>query len=506
METLFSNLAMGFATSLTLGSLMWCFAGVFLGTFTGVLPGIGAMAAISMILPITFYLDPTHALVMLAGIFYGAEYGGSIASILLNLPGTTSSAVTCLDGNPMAKQGRAGVALLVTAVSSFVGGTIGILAIMLLSGVIAQFALSFGPADYFSAMLLGLIAASTMTQDLPVKSVSTVVLGLLLGCIGADVETGIARYTFGSMSLYDGLSIVAMAMGLFGIPEIIGSLQQGEGHMIQNRVTLNSMIPTRKEARQSVGPTLRGSFLGLFFGALPGTGLSVASFIAYALEKRLAKDKSRFGKGAIEGIAAPEAANNAAAQASFIPTLSLGIPGSATMALMLGALMIHGIAPGPGLMRDHPELFWGLITSFWIGNLLLLVLNIPLIGMWVRLLQIPFHYMFPAVIGFVCIGVMSATFNTFDVGVLLAFGMLGFFMRALDYSPAPLLLGFILGPLMEENLRRALVFSRGDYSVFVTQPISATFLLVTLLLVLLMIATTIWSRRHAVRLAQAEEF
>lgn len=496
MENLISNLATGFATSMTPAALMYCFAGVFLGTFTGVLPGIGAMAAISMMLPVTFYLEPTHALVMLAGIFYGAEYGGSTAAILLNLPGTTSSAVTCLDGNPMARQGRAGVALLVCALSSFVGGSIGIVAITLLSGVISQFALAFGPADYFSAMLLGLIAASSMTEDPPVKSASTIVLGLLLGTVGADVETGIARFTFGSISLYDGLSIVAIAMGLFGLPEIISAIQQGDGYVRQSRVTLRSMVPTREDARRSVGPTLRGSGLGVFFGALPGTGLSVASFLSYALEKRVARDPSRFGKGAVEGIAGPESANNAAAQASFIPTLTLGIPGSATMALMLGALMIHGIAPGPGLIRDHPQMFWGLITSFWVGNLLLLVLNIPMVGVWVRLLQIPFSYMFPAVIGFVCVGVLSVMFNSFDVGLLLVAGILGFAMRALQYSPAPLLLGFILGPLMEENLRRALVLSRGDFSVFVTQPISLGMLVATLLVMGLMVVTTIRRRRH----------
>lgn len=498
MGSLFDNLALGFSESLHWEAIAYCFAGVFMGTFTGVLPGIGALAAISMMLPITFYLDPTHALVMLAGVFYGAEYGGSIASILLNLPGTTSSAVVCLDGNPMAKQGRAGVALTTSALASFFGGSLGIIAITVLAGPLAKFALAFGPADYFSVMLLGLIAASSITQDAPIKSLSTVVLGLLLGTVGADVETGVARFTFGSMSLYDGFSLVALAMGLFGIPEIIASLQTGEHHARRTPVSMRSLIPSRQDIRDAFGSMVRGSGVGMFFGALPGTGLAVASFFSYALEKRVAKDKSRFGNGAIQGVAGPESANNAAAQAAFIPTLTLGIPGSATMALMMGAMMIHGIAPGPGFIRDNPDMFWGLVTSFWIGNLMLVVLNIPLIGIWVKLLDIPFKNLFPAVIGFICIGVMSVSFNPFDLFILTAFGLLGFLMRIFGYSPAPLLLGYILGPMMEENFRRALLLSQGDFSVFVSEPISGAMLAICVVILLWIAIGALRNRRRQV--------
>ena len=496
---LVANLSLGFATALTATNLMYCFLGVFLGTFIGVLPGIGALAAVSMLLPVTFYLEPTAALVMLAGVYYGAEYGGSIASILLNLPGTPSSAVTCLDGYPMAKQGRAGVALFMTTVASFAGATVGILTLTAFAPFLAEVALAFGPTEYFSVMVLGLIAAAAITQGSALKGLAMVGLGVLVGCIGTDLNTGIPRYTFGEPNLLDGISLVALAMGLFGIAEIIASIDGRSGGLLQSRVTLRSMLPTRQDFRQAAMPIVRGTGIGAFFGTLPGTGQTIASFMAYATEKRVARDPSRFGKGAIEGISAPEAANNAAAQTAFIPTLSLAIPGSATMALMLGALLIHGITPGPQFMTQHPEMFWGLVASFWIGNVLLVLLNIPLIGIWVQLLRIPYQWLYPAIIVLICIGVYTVNNSIFDVFVALLFGVIGYGMRLLHFEPAPLLIGFVLGPMLEENFRRAMLFSRGDYSTFVTSPVSGTVLGITALLLLWALARPL--REHLKRRA-----
>ncbi len=481
---LVANLALGFETAFTPVNLLYCFVGVFLGTFIGVLPGIGALAAVSMLLPVTFYIEPTAALVMLAGVYYGAEYGGSIASILLNLPGTPSAAVTCLDGYPMAKQGRAGVALFMTTVASFCGATAGILVLTAFAPLLAEVALAFGPTEYFSVMVLGLIAAAAITQGSAVKGLAMVGLGVLIGCIGTDINTGIPRYTFGNPNLLDGVNLVALAMGLFGISEIIASIDSRSGGVLQSRFSLKAMLPTRADVRQATLPILRGTGIGAFFGTLPGTGQTIASFMAYATEKRTARDPSRFGKGAIEGISAPEAANNAAAQTAFIPTLSLAIPGSATMALMLGALMIHGINPGPQFMTQHPEMFWGLVASFWIGNVILVLLNIPLIGIWVRILQIPYQYLYPTIIVLICIGVYSVNNSIFDVALALIFGMFGYGMRLLHFEPAPLLIGFVLGPMLEENFRRAMLFSRGDYGTFVTNPVSGALLGLTALLLL----------------------
>lgn len=471
-----SGLMLGLQTALQPEVLLFCFIGVFLGTLIGVLPGIGALAAISLLLPITFQLEPTAAIVMLAGVYYGAQYGGSTAAILLNLPGTPSSAVTCLDGYPMAKQGRAGVALFMVTIASFVGSMLGIMALVAFAPGIAEIGLLFGAAEYFSIMLLGLIAAATLAAGSPIKGLAMVLFGLLLGTVGTDVNSGVPRFDFGIPELMDAISLVALAMALFGIAELISSVNLKRDGEVKVKITLRSMLPTREDVRQSVRPMLRGSGIGGFMGALPGTGPSIASFMSYAIEKKVAKDPSRFGKGAIEGIAAPEASNNAAAQTAFVPTLSLGIPGDAVMALMLGALIIHGIQPGPMLMTEQPELFWGLIVSFAIGNIMLVILNLPLVGIWVSILRIPYHVLYPAILVFICLGVYSVNNNVFDVYMTAVLGVLGYVLLKLRFEPAPLLLGFVLGPMMEENLRRAMLLSRGDPSTFIERPISAVVL------------------------------
>lgn len=497
---LFSNMALGLSTALSLTNLAYCFLGVFLGTLIGVIPGIGALAAMSMLFPITFYLEPTTALIMLAGIWYGTSYGGSIASILLNLPGTPASAVTCIDGYPMARQGRGGVALLMTTVASFVGGSIGILVLMLFAPVIATYALRFGPPEYFALMVLGLVAASSVSDGSMIKGLAMVVLGIMLGSIGTDLYTGAFRFTFDILELGDGISLVALAMGIFGVAEVIASVRNVQrGEIDRASTRFSAMKPTRDDVRRSWFPMLRGSAIGAFFGTLPGIGSSVATFMSYAVEKKVSREPDRFGKGAIEGIMGPEAANNSADQTSFIPTLSLGIPGSATMALILGVLMIHGVAPGPRLMTDHPSLFWGLVMSFWIGNLLLVILNVPMVGVWVRLLMIPYHLMFPAVIVFICIGTYAINNSTFDVWMVMVFGFLGYVMRVLGWPAAPLLLGFVLGPLLEEHFRRAMLFSRGDPSTFVSSPISATVMLLTMAILLWGFWVAFRQRRSALR-------
>jgi TctA family transporter len=476
MEIL-NGLMIGLEAAMNPVTLMYCFIGVFLGTLIGVLPGIGALATISLLLPVTYHIPPTAAIVMLAGVYYGAQYGGSTASILLNLPGTPSSAVTTLDGYPMAKQGRAGVALFMTTVASFVGSMLGILVLVLFSPAIAELGLKFGPAEYFAMMLLGLIAASALASGSPAKGFAMVVFGLLLGTVGTDINSGQARFDFGIPELTDGINLVALAMGMFGIAEVISSINQVRAGEIREDINMRTMTPTREDLRQSIMPMLRGTAVGSFFGALPGTGASIASFMSYAVEKKVAKDPSRFGHGAIEGVTGPEAANNAASQTAFVPTLSLGIPGDAVMALMLGALIIHGIQPGPLLMTQQPELFWGLIVSFGIGNVMLLILNLPLIGMWVAILRIPYRVLFPAILVFISLGVYSVNNNTFDVYMVAFIGAIGYMLAVLKFEAAPLLLGFVLGPLMEENLRRALLLSRGDMMTFIERPISAGFLL-----------------------------
>lgn len=497
---IFANIAIGLETALSWNNLFYCFLGVFLGTLVGVIPGIGVLSAISMLFPITFYLDPTTALIMLAGIWYGTSYGGNTASILLNIPGTPANAVTCLDGYPMARQGRGGVALLMTTVASFTGSTIGILLLMLFAPTIAKYALSFGSAEYFALMVLGLVAASTISDGSAVKGLAMVVLGIMFGTVGADIYTGTPRFSFGVLELTDAISLIALAMGIFGVAEVIASVRNVHpGDIDRESVTFRAMKPTKDDFRRSWFPMLRGSSIGAFFGTLPGTGPSVAAFMAYAMEKRVAKEPKRFGKGAIEGIMAPESANNSADQTSFIPTLSLGIPGSPTMALMLGALMIHGIAPGPSLMTDQPSLFWGLIMSFWIGNVLLVILNVPLIGVWVRLLMIPYHLLFPAVLMFICIGTYSVNNSSFEVWLVVFFGFLGYAMRIFDFPAAPLLLGFVLGPMMEEHFRRAMLLSRGNFSTFIDRPISATVMALTAML----LVWGIWSAMKQRKIARS---
>ena len=486
---LFGNVLLGLETALSPVNLLYCFLGVFFGTLIGVIPGIGALTAISMLFPLTFYLEPATALIMLAGIWYGTSYGGSTASILLNIPGTTSSAVTCLDGYPMARQGRAAVALFMTTVASFIGASLGVVVLMLFAPSLALYALSFGSQEYFALMVLGLVAASTISDGAPVKGLAMVVLGIAFGTVGTDLYTGTARFTFGTLELLDGISLVALAMGLFGVSELISSIGNIDTRSIDRKsVSLRAMKPSRDEARRSGWPMLRGAGMGTFFGALPGTGPSIAAFLSYAVEKRVAREPERFGKGAIEGVVAPESANNAADQTAFIPTLALGVPGSATMALMLGALMIHGISPGPTLITGEPALFWGLIMSFWIGNLMLLVLNIPMIGLWVRLLLVPYHLLFPAVLMFICVGAYSVNTMPAEVWMVFFFGGLGYAMRLLAFPAAPLLLGFVLGPLMEEHFRRAMLLSRGDFMTFFERPISGSVMALTGIL----LAYTLW--------------
>lgn len=481
---LLDGLLIGLQSAMDPITLLYCFIGVFLGTLIGVLPGIGALATISLLLPITYHIPPTAAIVMLAGVYYGAQYGGSTASILLNLPGTPSSAVACLDGYPMARQGRAGVALFMTTIASFVGSMLGILILVLFAPGIAELGLKFGPAEYFAMMMLGLIAASTLASGSPAKGLSMVVLGLLLGTVGTDVNSGAARFAYDIPELMDGISLVALAMGVFGISEVIASVNQVRASQVNEKISMKTMTPTRTDVQRSIMPMLRGTGIGSFFGALPGTGAAIASFMAYAVEKKVSKTPERFGHGAIEGITAPESANNAASQTSFVPTLSLGIPGDAVMALMLGALIIHGIQPGPLLMTQQPDLFWGLIVSFGIGNIMLMVLNLPLIGVWVAILRIPYRVLYPAILIFISLGTYSVHNNVFDIYMVAIVGAIGYALNVLRFEAAPLLLGFVLGPLMEENLRRALLLSRGDMMTFVERPISAGFMGICAALVL----------------------
>jgi TctA family transporter len=493
---LFDNLVLGFAVALSLENLLYCALGVSVGTLIGVLPGIGPVATIAMLLPLTFALGPVSAMIMLAGIYYGAQYGGSTTAILVNLPGETSAVVTCLDGYQMAREGRAGPALSIAAIGSFVAGTFGTLLIAVAGPPLADVALKFAAPEYFSLMLMGLVAAAVLAQGDMVKSLAMVAMGLLLGLVGTDVNSGVRRFTFDFNELSDGISFIVLAVGIFAIGEIVANLGDPEERRIfTDRV--KNLMPTREDLRQSAKPIIRGTLLGSFFGVLPGTGPSIASFSSYILEKKLAKDPSRFGKGAIEGVAGPESANNADAQCKFIPMLTLGLPSSAVMALMLGALTIQGIQPGPQVMSARPDLFWGLIASMWIGNALLVLLNLPMIGIWVRLLRVPYRLLFPAIMAFSAIGVYSVSNSSFDIYLTALFGVVGFVWVKLGCSPAPMLLGFVLGPLMEEHLRRALLMSRGDPSVFFTRPISLFFIVVTIGILVAMIAPALRARRAA---------
>jgi putative tricarboxylic transport membrane protein len=498
LTTLFPNLSLGFATAVTPINLLYCFIGVFVGTLIGVLPGIGPLAAIAMLLPITFNLPPVGALIMLAGIYYGAQYGGSTTAILVKLPGESASVVTCIDGYEMAKQGRVGPALAVAALGSFFAGTVGTILIALFGPPIAEMALKFGAPEYFSLMTMGLIASAVLAHGSMIKAIAMIFLGLLFGIVGTDVNSGMSRFAFGVTGLTDGISFVVVAMGLFGFAEIVSNLERGGAKRDLVFKKIKHLWPTLEDFKRSWKPVLRGTGIGAFFGTLPGAGPTIAAFSTYALEKKLAKESAGFGKGAIEGVAGPESANNAAAQCAFIPTLTLGIPGSATMALMLGALTIQGISPGPQVMTQRPDLFWGLIASMWIGNGMLVLLNLPLIGLWVKLLTIPYRLLFPAIMTFMAIGVYSVNNQSLDIYMTLLFGFLGYIFVKLKCEPAPLILAFVLGPLMEENLRRALLISRGDATVFITRPISAGFLIATVLFVVVMVAPAIRRKREEV--------
>src|SRR5881394_1473641 len=490
-----ASLGTGFATALSPFNLLYCFLGVLLGTLVGVLPGLGPVATIAMLLPATFTLPPESALIMLAGIYYGAQYGGSTTAILINLPGEASSVVTALDGYRMAQQGRAGAALATAAIGSFFAGTVATFVIAFMAPPLAALALQFQSPEYFSLMVLGLVASGVLAQGSLVKALGMMVLGLLFGLVGTDVTSGTARFAFGVPELADGINFVVVAMGVFGIAEIVRNLEGEHARRIYVE-RIGELMPTREDCKRMVAPILRGTALGSLLGILPGGGALLASFAAYSLEKTVSKHGAEFGKGAIEGVAAPESANNAGAQTSFIPMLTLGIPSNPVMALMIGGMMIHGIIPGPQVMEQRPGLFWGMIASMWVGNLMLVLLNLPMIGMWVKLLTVKYDYLFPAILIFCCIGVYSISNAPMDVLLAALFGFVGYTFVKLDMEPAPLLLGFVLGPMMEENLRRALLLSRGDPAVFFTRPISLTLLIISALLLLMMLAPSIKQKRE----------
>jgi TctA family transporter len=491
----FDNVALGFSVAMTPMNLWYCFVGVLIGTAVGVLPGLGPIATIAMLLPLTFTLPPISALIMLAGIYYGAQYGGSTTAILLKLPGETASIVTCLDGNQMARQGRAGVALAVAAMGSFVAGTLVTALIAVCAPPLAQLALQFRPADYFSLMVLGLVAASVLASGSLLRAIGMILVGLLLGMVGTDVNSGVHRFAFDVGHFSEGINFVAIAMGLFGFAEAVNDISQGAKREVFTG-KVGSLMPTREDITRCIAPVLRGTGLGALLGILPGGGSTLASFGSYALEKKLSKHPEQFGKGAIEGLAGPESANNAGAQASFIPMLTLGLPSNAVMALIIGALLVNGITPGPEVMTKQPQLFWGLIASMWIGNLMLIVLNLPLVSVWVKLISLPFRYLFPVIVLVCSIGVYSVNNSGIDVVVAAAFGVLGYVFIKLECEMAPLLLAFVLAPMMEENLRRAMTLSQGDAMVFLERPVSLGLLLAAAFLLALVLLPFIRSRRE----------
>src|ERR1700704_1346518 len=513
MTDLFSNLALGFhvvfqfvpwspawlggVTIPIPANILLCLIGALVGTLVGVLPGIGTIATVAMLLPITFGLPPVGALIMLAGIYYGAQYGGSTTSILVNIPGEASSVVTTLDGHQMARQGRAGPALAIAAIGSFFAGCVSTVLVAALGAPLTSVALMFGPAEYFSLMVLGLVFAVVLARGSVVKAVAMVMMGLLMSMVGSDIETGQSRMAFDVPELSDGIGFIVVAMGVFGFAEIMRNLEQESSRSIVH-AKLTGLMPTWPDLKASSGAIMRGTILGSILGILPGGGAVIAAFAAYTFEKKMAKDPSRFGRGAIEGVAAPESANNAASQTSFIPLLTLGIPPNAVMALMVGAMTIHGIVPGPQVMTKQPELFWGMIASMWIGNLMLIIINLPLVGVWVTLLRVPYRLLFPSIIVFCCIGIYSINNSPTDVVIAAIFGVIGYWLVKHDFEPAPLLLGFVLGPLMEENLRRAMLIARGDVTVFFTRPISGTLLTVAIILLVVAALPKIRRRRDEV--------
>jgi putative tricarboxylic transport membrane protein len=495
---LINNLSIGFGVAFTAQNLMYAFIGCILGTLIGVLPGIGPVATIAMLLPATYALPPIAALIMLAGIYYGAQYGGSTTAILVNLPGESSSVVTCIDGYQMARQGRAGPALAAAGLGSFFAGCVGTLILAAFAPVLTELAFKFGPAEYFSLMILGLIGAVVLASGSLLKAISMIVLGLLLGLIGTDVNSGVARYSFDIPELTDGIGFVVIAMGVFGYGEIITNLAQPEHEREVFTAKVQGLFPNKSDFKAMVPAVLRGTALGSLLGVLPGGGALLAAFAAYTIEKKipLKSGEIPLGKGNIRGVAGPESANNAGAQTSFIPLLTLGIPPNAVMALMVGAMTIHNIQPGPQVMTSNPELFWGLIASMWLGNLMLIILNLPLIGIWIKLLTVPYRFMFPAIVLFCAIGVYSTNNNTFDIWMVAIFGFVGYVFAKLGCEPAPLLLGFILGPMMEENLRRALLLSRGDWSVFVTRGLSASLLAAAVVLLVIVLLPAVKNKRE----------
>ncbi|MET0439039.1 MAG: tripartite tricarboxylate transporter permease [Devosia sp.] len=490
-------LGLGFSVALDPINILYCFIGVLLGTLVGVLPGIGPTATIAMLLPITFSLSPAAALIMLAGIYYGAQYGGSTTAILINLPGESSSAVTAIDGYQMAKQGRAGHALATAALGSFFAGTVGTLLLAFFAPPLARAALNFGAPEYFALIVLGLLVSIALAHGSILKALAMIVLGLLLGMVGQDIYTGTPRFTLGIRELYSGLNFVSVAVGIFGVAEILRNLENEKGRDVMVKSVSNLWLG-KEELKRIIAPVIRGTTLGSVLGILPGGGHILASFASYSAEKRLSKHPEEFGHGAIEGVAGPESANNAAAQTSFIPLMTLGIPAHPVMALMVGAFILQGITPGPNVINDQPALFWGIIASMWIGNLLLVMLNLPLIGLWVKMLSIPYRALFPAIVLFACIGCYSINQNIFDVFAIGFFGIVGYVLIRLGCEPAPLLLGFVLGPLLEEHLRRAMIISRGDPMVFLERPISATLLGLALLAVIIAVLPSIRSKRKEV--------
>jgi TctA family transporter len=494
---LFSNLLLGLEISFQPINIFYCFVGAMLGTFIGVLPGIGPTATIAMLLPITFSLEPHSALIMLAGIYYGAQYGGSTTAILINLPGESAAAVTAIDGYQMARQGRGGPALAIAALGSFFAGTVTTLLIALFAPPLTEVALKFGPAEYFSLIVLGLISSVALAHGSVLKALGMVGVGLLLGSVGTDFYTGSMRFTLGLPELADGVDFVPIAVGIFGVAEILRNLEdERTREMVIQKIT--SLMPSRQDIRDSTGPILRGTAVGSFLGILPGGGSTLSSFASYTIERKISKEPHKFGRGAIQGVAGPEAANNAGAQASFIPMLSLGIPSNAVMALMIGAMILQGIVPGPTVATERPELFWGLITSMWVGNIMLVLLNLPLVGLWVRLLGIPYYILFPAIITFSAIGIYSTNSNPLDLYSISLFGILGYLLIKLGCEPAPLLLGFILGPMFEEQLRRTMILSHGDPSVFVTRPISGILLVLAAILLAVIVLPSVKKKREEV--------
>jgi putative tricarboxylic transport membrane protein len=498
MSDLFANLALGFSVAAHPYNIGFCLLGALVGTLVGVLPGIGTVATVAMLLPITFGLPPVGALIMLAGIYYGAQYGGSTTSVLVNIPGEATSVVTCLDGHQMARKGRAGAALSIAAIASFFAGCVSTVLVAALGVPLTSVALLFGPAEYFALMVLGLIFAVVLAKGSVLNAIAMILLGLLLSMVGSDLETGAGRMTFDLAELSDGIGFANVAMGVFGFAEIIRNLEmsQESRDIVQSKIT--GLMPTRQDLIDSSGAIARGTILGSILGILPGGGAVVSSFAAYTFEKRVSKHPERFGHGEIRGVAAPEAANNAAAQTSFIPLLTLGIPPNAVMALMVGAMTIHGIVPGPQVMTKQPELFWGMIASMWLGNLMLVIINLPLVGVWVTLLRVPYRLLYPSIIVFCCIGIYSINNSPTDVIIAAMFGLVGYWLVKHDFEPAPLVLAFVLGPLMEENLRRAMLIARGDATVFLTRPISAGLILLAVILLVIAALPMIRKRRDEV--------